>query len=53
VYQRSLLLSRDPSSSAMLCSVEWKLVNKVSGHSIGPIFRGQAVQEDLLGMPDL
>jgi len=33
----------DFRSSAMLRSVHWLLFGDVSGQSIGPIFRGQAV----------
>ena len=30
----------------MLRSVDWRLVTEVSAQTIGPIFKGQAVQED-------
>ena len=36
----------------MLRSVDWKLLTDVSGQSIGPIFKGQAVQEDALTLED-
>jgi len=29
----------------MLCSIDWKFFTEVSGQSIGPIFKGQVVQE--------
>jgi len=32
----------------MLQSVGWYLVNDVSGHPIGPIFKGQEVKEEFL-----
>jgi hypothetical protein len=35
-------------SSVMLRSVDWWLVTEVSGQHIGPIFKGEAVQETLL-----
>jgi hypothetical protein len=30
----------------MLRSVDWRLVTEVLGQIIGPVFKGQAVQED-------
>ena len=30
----------------MLRIVYWRLVTEVSGQTIGPVFKGQAVQED-------
>ena len=35
-------------SSGMLRSVDWQLVTDVSGQRIGPILKGQAVQEGCL-----
>jgi hypothetical protein len=35
----------DLRSSGMLRSIDWYLVTDVSGQPIGPIFRGQAVQD--------
>jgi len=32
----------------MLCSVDWQLVTEVSGQAIGPIFNGEAVQEEIV-----
>ena len=37
----------DRRSSGMLRSVDWSLLAKVSGQLIGPIFKGQAVQEEV------
>ena len=31
--------------SGMLHSIDWKLVTEVSGQPIGPIFKGQVIQE--------
>jgi len=36
----------DFRSSGMLSSVFWQLLTDVSGQPIGPILKGQAVQED-------
>ena len=41
---RTIASPLDLGSSGSLCSVDWKFVN-VSGQLIGPIFRGQVVQE--------
>jgi len=38
----------DIRSSDMLCSADWQLFTDVSGQTIGPIFRDQAVQEESL-----
>jgi hypothetical protein len=40
---------QDIRSSVMLRSVAWYLVTDVSGRPIGPIFKGQAVQEECRG----
>jgi len=37
---------RDLRSSGILCNVDWLLVNDVSGQPVGPIFKGQAVQDE-------
>jgi hypothetical protein len=37
--------------SGMSCSVDWQLVVSTEGQSIGPIFKGQAVQEEWKDIP--
>ena len=39
---------RDLCCSGILHSVEWSSVTDVSGQSVGPIFKGQAIQEEFL-----
>ena len=40
-------LYRDFRSSGVLCSVDWQVVTDVSGQPVGPICKGQTVQQDL------
>jgi hypothetical protein len=45
-YMKSVNL--DLRSSGMLCSVDWQLFTDVSGQPVGPMCKGQAIQEQLL-----
>jgi hypothetical protein len=36
----------DLHCSGILCSIDWRFVTDISGQPIGPIFKGQAVQEE-------